>query len=286
MARRDRSEARTWVVVVAGAVGFGVFGALGSASIVPARAQTAIAPSTTRTPVWGVEVVRRLPHDPTAFSQGLVVDDRGPAGQLIEGTGLEGKSEIRRVDLATGKVLSRRKLPTEVFGEGITLIGDRVYQLTWQDNVGYVSDRASLKQLGTFAYPTEGWGLADDGKVIWLTDGTPNLYTHDPKTFRRLGQVPVVDPETGRGVDKLNEAEWVKGEVWANVWLTDRIARIDPATGAVVGWIDLTGLRPADTLTNANAVANGIAWDSKRDRLYVTGKLWNVLYEVRLTRPR
>ncbi len=238
------------------------------------------------TPVWGVQVVKRYPHDPQAFSQGLVVDDRGVAGQLIEGTGLEGQSDIRRVDLATGKVLSRKSLPSNVFGEGVTLVGEKLYQLTWQNKLGYTWDRKTLKPIGTFAYPTEGWGLADDGKSIWLTDGTANLYTYDPATFRRLGQVSVVDPQTGQLVDKLNEAEYVKGEIWANVWLTDRIARIDPATGKVVGWIDLTGLRPPDTATNANAVANGIAWDAKRNKIYVTGKLWDALYEIQLTGPR
>jgi glutamine cyclotransferase len=232
----------------------------------------------TATPVYGYRVLAVYPHDPGAFTQGLVYYQ----GNFYEGTGLRGRSSLRKVDLETGAVLQIRNLPERYFGEGVTLFDDRLYQLTWQSRVGFVYDRASFNLLATFQYPTEGWGLTHNGRELIMSDGTPTLHFLDPTTLHELRRVTVRD-EHGP-VQRLNELEYIDGEVYANVWQTDRIARIDPETGRVRAWIDLSGLLPEEDRPGAN-VLNGIAWDAAGGRLFVTGKLWPKLFQIELTPP-
>jgi glutamine cyclotransferase len=227
----------------------------------------------------GVSVVRTLPHDPTAFTQGLFIRD----GQLYESTGLEGQSEIRRVDLATGAVQQRRPLDRQYFGEGIAAVGDRLYQLTWKNGRAFTYDLKTFTPGPTFSYYGEGWGLTTDGTVLYMSDGTARLRVVDPRTFQVQRTIDVTDG--GSPVSQLNELEWVKGEILANVWQSEQIARIDPRTGQVTAWIDLTGILPPGDRTGKEDVLNGIAWDAASDRLYVTGKNWSRMFEVRLT-PR
>ena len=231
------------------------------------------------TPVYGFRVVNRFPHDPTAFTQGLVFAD----GNVYEGTGLEGKSRVRRVALESGAVLGERRLPDEFFGEGIAVVDERLVQLTWKAGTGFVYDRHQLELRSHFSYSGEGWGLTTDGRQLIMSDGTDQLRFLDPDTFAEKGRLSVYD-RAGQ-VDRLNELEYVAGEVFANVWPTDRIARISPQTGEVVGWIDLTGLLAPEERTGAEDVLNGIAYDEKTGRLFVTGKLWANLYEITLTSP-
>ena len=221
-------------------------------------------------------IVGTFPHDPAAFTQGLVFAD----GVLYEGTGLRGRSTIRRVDLITGTVLQSASLAPELFGEGIAVVGNTIFQLTWQGRVGFVYDKATFALLRQVTYATEGWGLTYDGARLIMSDGTSTLYFRDPDTFAILGQVTVRDADGP--VTKLNELEYIRGEVYANVWQTDRIARIDPQTGHVVGWIDLSGLLAAEDQRQPVDVLNGIAYDTERDRLFVTGKWWPKVFEIQL----
>jgi glutamine cyclotransferase len=225
-------------------------------------------------PVLPVEQVRSYPHDSTAFTQGLVW--RG--GRLYESTGRYGQSSLRLVELETGRVLQRVSLGQQYFAEGLAAVGDSLYQLTWKEGVAFIWDPATLRQIAQVAYSGEGWGLTHDGRRLVVSDGSSYLTFVDPVTFQVDTTLRVTDG--GRPVDQLNELEWVKGEVWANVWHTQRIARIDPATGRVKGWLDLAPLIPA--VTNPEAVLNGIAYDPDADRLLVTGKLWPSLYEIRI----
>lgn len=244
-------------------------------ALTPAQA----APSITLTPVYAWRVVATYPHDPAAFTQGLVFTD----GVLYEGTGWFGASSLRRVDLASGSVLQQRNLGNEYFGEGIAIISDTIYQLTWQNGVAFTWDKAGFAPLGTFTYTTEGWGLTYDGQRLIMSDGSATLFFRDPATFAVLGQVQVMDD--GLPVNRLNELEYINGEVWANVWMTDWIARIDPATGRVTGWLDLSGIiTPHPRLSDPNAVLNGIAWDAVEGRLFVTGKRWPALFEIEVYR--
>jgi len=231
-------------------------------------------------PVAGYRIVNTYPHDPSAFTQGLVFAD----GVLYEGTGLRGQSSLRKVDLKTGTTLQVRQLPVRFFGEGITIYGKRVIQLTWRARVGFVYDRQTFQLLDTFNYPTEGWGITHDGRSLIISDGTSTLHLLDPQTFRQVGRLEV---HTRDGpVSRLNELEYVQGEIYANIWKTDRIARISPQTGEVAGWIDLEGLlKPEDRYRRVD-VLNGIAYDVKNDRLFVTGKLWPKLFEIDLVVPK
>lgn len=221
-------------------------------------------------------VLARYPHDTSAFTEGLVYDN----GVLFESTGLYGQSTLRRVDLETGNVLQVIDLPKDLFGEGLTVIGDRLIQLTWKAHTGFVYDKASLKRISRFTYPTEGWGLTFDGSQLIMSDGSATLYFLDPRTFTVTRQVQVSD--SAGPVEKLNELEYINGEVYANVWLTDRIVCIDPLKGQVLASIDLTGLLPNSARTQKTDVLNGIAYDPDRDRLFVTGKFWPWLYQIRL----
>lgn len=231
-------------------------------------------------PVYDYEVVRTFPHDPTAFTQGLVVRD----GVLLESTG-RAPSSVRRVRLEDGVVLQKRELDPEYFGEGLTEIDGRLVTLTWNNGVGFVWKADDLSPVSRFAYAGEGWGLTHDGMRLILSDGSASLRFLDPATFAETGRVAVT--LNGRPVRQLNELEWIDGEVWANVWQTDYIVRIDPASGHVVGIIDLSGLLPAGLVKDpADDVLNGIAWDATNRRLFVTGKNWPSLFEIRLTGPR
>ncbi len=225
---------------------------------------------------YGYRVVATYPHDPRAFTQGLFWRD----GALYESTGLVGQSTIRRVNLEDGRVLQSTPIPAGQFGEGITDWGDQIISITWQDGVGHRWDRRTLRQVGSFRYPGEGWGLAQNGEDIFMSDGTAQLRVLDPATMAERRRITVTDG--GRPVDQLNELEFINGEIYANVWMTPRIARIDPATGNVTGWIDLTQLVRETAGNDVDAVLNGIAYDRQRDRLFVTGKNWPRLYEIDL----
>ena len=225
-------------------------------------------------PVASVEQVRSYPHDSTAFTQGLVW--RG--GLLFESTGRYGQSSVRQVELETGRVIRRVDLGQQYFAEGLAAVGDSLYQLTWKEGVAFIWDPATLRQIARVSYNGEGWGLTWDGRRLVVSDGSSYLTFVDPNTFQVDTTVRVTDG--GRPVDQLNELEWVRGEIWANVWHTQRIARIDPQTGRVKGWLDLTPLIPP--VTDQEAVLNGIAYDPDADRLLVTGKLWPRLYEIRV----
>jgi glutamine cyclotransferase len=227
------------------------------------------------TPVYGYEVVRTYPHDPHAFTEGLFLRD----GYLYESTGLRGASTIRKVVLETGQVESGRSLPRQYFGEGIIDWKDKLIQLTWQNQVGFIYGIDDFAPRGQFEYAGEGWALTRDDQKIIMSDGTSRLRFLDPETLKEIGGVVVTDE--GKPVEQLNELEWVKGEIYANIWQSDRIARIDPATGKVTGWIDLTGLLPPEDQPGTD-VLNGIAYDAKTDRLIVTGKEWPRLYEIKL----
>lgn len=225
-------------------------------------------------PVSGYNVVNMYPHDPRAFTQGLSFD----RGVLVEGTGRRGHSTVRKVDLSTGKILQMRRLPDAFFGEGVTVLGDRIVQLTWQSQVGFVYDRETLAIQGIFKYSTEGWGLTYDGRWLIMSDGSSWLYFLDPGTFQVARRVEVRDE--GAAVTRLNELEYVHGEIYANVWQTDRVARISAETGRVIAWVDLAGLLKAEHRTQPVDVLNGIAYDAEGERLFVTGKLWPLLFEI------
>ncbi len=231
-----------------------------------------------QTAVYGYDIVNAYPHDTAAFTQGLIYTD----GVLYEGTGLYGQSSLRRVELATGTVLQQHDLDTEYFGEGITSFNDELIQLTWREQTGFVYDQATFAQLDTFSYPTQGWGLTHDGTHLIMSDGSDNLYFLNPETYTEIGRVSVHDQ--GVPIDKLNELEYINGEIFANIWLTNRIARIDPQTGRVNSWVDLTGLLTPTEAEDAD-VLNGIAYDDSGDRLFVTGKFWPKLFEITLAAP-
>ncbi len=229
------------------------------------------------TPVYGYTVLNEYPHDDNAFTQGLVYED----GYFFEGTGLTGQSSLRKVELATGTVLQQHNLDSQYFGEGIAVWGGEIIQLTWQNQVAFVYDKATFVEQSQFNYSTQGWGLTQDGVQLIMSDGSANLYFRDPLTFAELDQVVVHD--RGEPVIRLNELEYINGEVYANVWITDLIARIDPQTGRVLGWIDLTGILQPEDQTPQTDVLNGIAYDDAGNgRLFVTGKRWSKLFHIEL----
>jgi glutamine cyclotransferase len=224
---------------------------------------------------WGYKVVKAYPHDPTAYTQGLIFRD----GFLYESTGLNGRSTLRKVRLETGEVLQQRVLDAKHFGEGLTEFQGQLVQLTWQSNLAFVYDLRTLSPTRTFSFRGEGWGLTHGPEGFFLSDGTAQLRVLDAASFAERRRVTVMDRKTP--VDQLNELEFVKGEVWANVWHTDRVARIEPRTGRVAGWIDLSGLMGMYRL-DAEAVLNGIAYDAASGRIFVTGKLWPRLFEIQI----
>jgi len=220
-------------------------------------------------------IVQQYPHDSNAFTQGLVID----AGELLEGTGRQGQSSLREVTMETGEVVRRVDLEARYFGEGIAVAGDRIVQLTWLNGVAFVYDRATFAVLDTVEYAHEGWGITFDGERFIVSDGSATLRFWDPVTYEELEQVVVQDGDLP--VTFLNELEYVEGDLFANVWRTDRIVRIDPTTGEVTGWIDLTGLLAAGGGSGGN-VLNGIAFQEGTETLIVTGKLWPLLFEIEL----
>lgn len=237
-----------------------------------ARAATSI-------PTYGYKVVRTYPHDTGAYTEGLFYKD----GYLYESTGQAGSSTVRKVELRSGETVQRYSLPSQYFGEGIVDWKDRLVQLTWQAQTGFVYDLASFKLQRTFTYPGEGWALTRDQHHLYMSDGSAVLRVLDPETLATTGSILVT--ADGAPVTNLNELEWIKGELYANVWLTNRIARIDPASGHVVGWIDLDGLLDTNQLPDpGNDVLNGIAYDAAHDRLFVTGKCWPKLFEITLVK--
>jgi len=237
---------------------------------------TVISPTT---PVYGVRVVAQHPHDPRAFTQGLAYD----AGFLYEGTGLWGQSSIRKVEISSGEVLLSRSLPTAYFGEGIAIVCDTIYQLTWKSGAGFIYTKADFDSVGTFSYGTEGWGLTTDGSRLIMSDGSSTLYVLDPFSFSVTGEIEVV--EAGEPVRELNELEYIEGEIFANLWRRDspyryRIARISPRSGEVTGWIELRNIVDDHS---EQGVLNGIAFDAALRRIFLTGKNWDILYEIELT---
>jgi glutamine cyclotransferase len=222
------------------------------------------------------DIINVYPHNETAFTQGLVFED----GVLYEGTGLYGHSTLRHLELETGKTLQLYALPSKFFGEGITIFDDEIIQLTWQSNRGFVYDKYSFEVLQEFSYPAEGWGITNNGSRLIMSNGTAILQFLDPETFQQVGQVEVYDVDTGP-VTMLNELEYIHGEVYANIWMEERIAIINPQTGQVTGWIDLEGIYDLKN-QNTDNVLNGIAYDEKGDRLFVTGKRWSQLFEIKL----
>ncbi len=225
-------------------------------------------------------IIHTYAHDPQAYTQGLAFVD----GHLYESTGLNGRSSLRMVDLETGRVLQRVDVPEKYFAEGLAPWGSTLVQLTWQSHVVFVYDRFSFRLLRTMHYPGEGWGLTEDGRSLILSDGTATLHFLDPQTLREVRHIEVKD--RGSPVTQLNELEYIHGQIYANVWHTDRIARISPATGQVLDWIDLTGLLAPGEVSDPEAVLNGIAYDAARDRLFVTGKLWPKLFEIKVVPER
>ena len=227
--------------------------------------------------IKGYRIIHTYPHDQEAFTQGLFYDK----GVLYEGTGQESGSSLREVALETGKVLRQHNLDPSLFGEGITLYRDRIYQVTWTSKVGFVYDRSSFSVLNRIYYQTQGWGLTTMNGTIVMSDGSNNLYFHEPEMFNLISGIEVYDNE--KKVDQLNELEYIRGEIWANIWQSDLIARIDPVTGKVNSYIDLGSLYPESQRRQNNSdVLNGIAYDAENDRIFVTGKRWPKLYEIRV----
>ncbi len=228
------------------------------------------------TPVFGYKIVNTYPHDTNSFTQGLIFDK----GVLYESTGLNGHSAVKIVDLKTGKTLKSHELPDNYFGEGIAIIENKIIQLTWRSKTGFVYDKKTLKLIKKFSYQTQGWGITYDGKYLIISDGSAVLYFMDPNTFKVVGTLEVYG-DSGK-VSKLNELEYINGEIYANIWGIEKIARINPKTGRVTAWIDLSGLLSDQDKKNRVDVLNGIAFNSDKGRLFVTGKLWPKIFEIEL----
>lgn len=229
-------------------------------------------------PVYSYQVINTWPHDTEAYTQGLVFHD----GNLFESTGLRGASSLRRVELKTGKVKKKVDVAREYFAEGMTIFGDKIFQLTWQAQKGFVYDLKKFKQEGEFTYEGQGWGLTHDNQSLIMSDGTNRIRFLDPTSFQVQRTISVY--EHGQPLTELNELEYIKGEIYANVWKTDRIVRIDPTTGRINAWIDMTGLHHQGDASETENCLNGIAYDAENDRLFVTGKRWPKMFEIRLVR--
>ena len=241
-------------------------------------------------PVYGYEIVKSYPHDSNSFTQGLVFHD----GSLYESSGEYGESSLRKVDLLTGKVQQKHDIPSEFFGEGMTVFNGKAYQITWRERTAFVYNLADFKLERELRYAGEGWGLTHDGANLIMSDGTHVIRFVNPENFQTVRTI-VVKRENGQPLMNLNELEYVKGEIWANIWHSEkpetlgkpnRIARIDPATGNLLGWIDLDGISPDDLRRDSENTLNGIAYDAASDRMFVTGKKWKKLFEIKLTPPK
>ncbi len=228
------------------------------------------------TPVFGYKIVNTYPHNRASFTQGLLFDK----GVLYESTGLNGRSAVKIVDLKTGKTLKSQQLPRKYFGEGIAVVGDKIIQLTWRSKTGFVYNKGTLKPIKKFRYNTQGWGITYDGKYMIMSDGSSALYFMDPNTFKVIGTLEVYG-DSGK-VSNLNELEYIDGEIYANIWGTEKMARINPKTGRVTAWIDLSGLLSDKDKNPRVDVLNGVAYNSENGNLYVTGKLWPKLFEIEL----
>ena len=254
-----------------------LFGSI-SCSLLPRQPQTEVIPAVPEplAQQLGYEVLATYPHDPTCYTQGLVITE----GIFYESCGLYGQSSLRKVDPVSGAVQAETKLDATFFAEGLVLLNGKLYQLTWQENTGFVYDANTLELLQTFNYQTQGWGLTTDGSALILSDGTNTLYWMDPGTMQVMRQVNV--SYQGQPVEYLNELEYINGMIFANIYLTDTIVAVNPEDGSVISLIDLTGLRPEQNRTVQGEVLNGIAYDQLNDKLYLTGKNWPNLYEIRL----
>ncbi len=252
----------------------------GTSAQTAAQKSPARAPAAAHTPQYTFVVVHTFPHDRNAFTQGLIFHD----GFLYEGTGLNGRSSLRKVRLETGEVVQKFDLPREYFGEGIAIVKNEIFQLTWQSKIGFVFDLGDFHFIRQFSYKGEGWGLAANGNELYMSDGTADIRVIDPATFVEKRRFTVRDGN--KPIDQLNELEFVEGQLFANIWNADRIARISPQTGKVLGWIDLKGILSPIYRREEGAVLNGIAYDAARKRLFVTGKLWPNIFEIRLVPKR
>jgi glutamine cyclotransferase len=237
--------------------------------------QVTTTPTIQHVPVYKCNIINNYPHDRNAFTQGLVFENN----HLYEGTGLYGHSSLRKIQLETGTILQIRNLSDQYFGEGITVYQNKIIQLTWKNNVGFVYDKGDFHKIQEFYYPNEGWGITYDGEYLILSDGTSKLHFIDPETFEEVRHIEVFSDEGP--VKNLNELEYVKGEIYANIWQTNLIALISPATGQVTGWIDVTELQNLEN-NNLTSIPNGIAYDPEDERLFVTGKLWSKIFEIEL----
>lgn len=270
-------------LLLIGALGFGLCGcdakSRSAVSSTPNSAETSskstVVPPDVKS--YSYEAVNAWPHDPEAFTQGLIY----LKGILIESTGLNGRSSLRKVELETGHVRSEVQLSSEYFAEGMTVIGSKVFQLTWQNHTGFVYDLQTFEKQREFSYTGEGWGLTTDGESLIMSDGTHELRFLDPSTFKVTRTIQVFD-HAGKPLKMLNELEYIHGEIFANVWQTPYVVRIDPVTGRLLGVVDFTGLLPSQDRQPNTDVLNGIAYDAKNDRIFVTGKNWPKLFEVRL----
>ncbi len=258
------------IVIVLGGVAFYSLRPKLTRSVTPPAVPEPLAP------LLGYEIVNTYPHDPSCYTQGLLIKN----GVFYESCGLYEQSSLRKVEPETGKVLAESNLDASYFAEGLTLLDGKLYQLTWQENTGFVYNAQNLEALETFHYQTQGWGLTTDGSALLLSDGSNTLFWLDPTTFQVVRQVKVTYQQ--QPVEHLNELEYIKGMVFANIYLTDTVAVINPEDGSVVSLIDLSGLRPEQNLKVQGEVLNGIAYDDQTDKLYVTGKNWPLLYEIRL----
>jgi glutamine cyclotransferase len=259
-------------------VGSSLAVACGASSPAPPEARAASAVAEPAVAQYGYEIVRSHPHDPAAFTQGLTIAD----GQLYEGTGLYGQSSLRRVDLTTGAALQQIALDGRYFGEGVAVVGDRIVQLTYQTGVGFVYDRTTFSKQKEFTYSGEGWGLTYDGQRLIMSDGSDTLRFWNPDTLAEVGRLRVRDGD--RAIDRINELEYVDGAIYANIWQEERIARIDPKTGVVNAWIDMSNLLTATERSRGVDVLNGIAHDPKTGHFLITGKLWPWVFEVRFVK--
>ncbi len=282
------------MIICVFALGFGCSDETTSPKPIVNVSNTTIKPAAL--PVYGYEIIKTYPHDPKAFTEGLVYSD----GFLYESTGQEGKSSLRKIDLETGKVLQKFDLPPQNFGEGISIVNGKIYQLTWRDGLCRVFDAKTFKLVKELHYQGEGWGLATDGSALYMSQGTHVIKVLEAETFKQAQTVPVMR-EDGKPLMNINELEWVKGEIWANVWHSETpdilgkpnyIARIEPATGKLLGWINLAGISPDDQAkgndpydAKAENTLNGIAYDPIKDRIFVTGKNWKNLYEIKIRTP-
>jgi glutamine cyclotransferase len=228
------------------------------------------------TPIYGYSVVAKCPHSTSNYTEGFFYLD----GMFYEGTGMSGRSAVIATDPKTGNTIKRREIPSQYFGEGIVDWGPNIYEWTWKSHVCFVYNRATLQPVKQFTYAGEGWGMTRTAKEIITSDGSATLYFRDPDTFQETHHILVTDGN--KVIDNLNELEFIKGEIYANIWHSDMIARISPSDGHVIAWIDLTGLMPSDQRIDAESVLNGIAYDSQHDRLFVTGKQWPTIFEIKL----